>query len=69
MMKYIPPVGSLKKTGSEADGKFPDTRHPESRGMPVLRISLATEGRRHTVKYAAMTGDEDNTALRLCSGP
>ena len=41
----------------EADGKSPDTRHPKSRGM------------RRIVKYAAVTRDEDNAALRLCSGP
>ncbi len=32
----------------EADGKYPDIRHPKSRGM------------RRTWKYAAMTRDEDN---------
>jgi hypothetical protein len=34
----------------EADGKYPDARHPKSRGM------------RRTDKYAAVTRDEDNTA-------
>jgi hypothetical protein len=34
----------------EADGKCPDTRHPKSRGM------------RRTLKYGAMTRDEDNPA-------
>jgi hypothetical protein len=32
----------------EADGKYPDTRHPKSRGM------------RRTYWYAAVTRDEDN---------
>ena len=39
----------------EADGKSPDTRHPKSRGTPVLRSSLATEGGRRTYWYAAVT--------------
>jgi len=46
----------------ETDGKSPDTKHPKSVGMPVLRSSLAKEGGSHTWKYAAVTRDEDNAA-------
>ena len=64
----------------ETDGKPTDTRHPKpgtrpkggeskrsadkSRGMPVLRSRLATEGGSRTYKYAAVTRDEDNAVDR-----
>ena len=39
-----------KKGPLEAGGKYPDARHPKSRGM------------RRTQKYAVVTRDEDNAA-------
>ena len=51
------------------NGTIPGTR-PEEVGTELSEAEVKkSRGMRRTLKYAAVTRDEGNAALRLCSGP